>query len=87
MAQGAAMALEDAACLAQAVSSAQSLKHAFAETAKRRMHRTLRLHNETVRTGKIYHAHGLLNHVRNVSLNFSPDSLLHLKLRWLYKTA
>jgi salicylate hydroxylase len=87
MAQGAAMALEDAACLAHAVSSAHSLRHAFAETAKRRIPRTFQLHSETIRTGKIYHASGILRQVRNVGLNLSPNSLMHLKLKWLYNAA
>lgn len=85
MAQGAAMALEDAACLAQALMSAQSLRHALNETAARRMPRTMRLHVETLRTGRVYHTHGPLRHIRNFGLERVPKALLLKKLDWLYR--
>jgi salicylate hydroxylase len=85
MAQGAAMALEDAACLGHTLLNAQSLRHAFNETAARRMLRTKRLHVETLRTGKVYHAHGPMQHIRNFGLERVPRSVLLKKLDWLYK--
>jgi salicylate hydroxylase len=85
MAQGAAMALEDAACLSQALAGTQSFRHAFAETSSRRMARTNRLHGETINTGKVYHAGGLLRLLRNAGLEQVPISMLMRKLDWLYK--
>jgi salicylate hydroxylase len=85
MAQGAAMALEDAACLKQALSSAPSLRDAFAETAARRIPRTKRLHVETVKTGKIYHAKEPLRTLRNLAFKKMPLALLLRRLDWLYQ--
>jgi 2-polyprenyl-6-methoxyphenol hydroxylase-like FAD-dependent oxidoreductase len=85
MAQGAAMALEDAACLAQVLTTTQSLRHAFAETARRRMRRTQRLHQETLKVGKFYHASGPWRMLRNLSFAMLPDPVLHWNLDWLYK--
>jgi salicylate hydroxylase len=86
MAQGAAMALEDAACLSQAITSNHSLRHAFAETAKRRMARTRRVHTETLRTGKTYHATTPLRQLRNIALSTLPEQMMLRKLDWLYGT-
>jgi salicylate hydroxylase len=85
LAQGAAMALEDAACLADALKNTMSLQHAFAETAQRRIARTTRLHMQSVSTGKTYHFAGLLRHARNAALKFSPDRILQSRLDWIYR--
>ncbi len=85
MAQGAAMALEDAACLAQVLPTTYSLRHAFAETTKRRKARTERLHHETLKAGRVYHAMGLLRHLRNAGLSVMPDRLFNAQLDWLYR--
>lgn len=84
MAQGAAMALEDAVCLLQALTNAQSLRHVFAETESRRLARTKRLHFETLRTGSVYHASGLARLIRNFGLAQLPIPVLMKKLDWLY---
>jgi salicylate hydroxylase len=85
MAQGAAMALEDAACLSEALTNTQSFRHAFAETASRRLARTRRLHVETLRTGRVYHAGGPARLIRNFALSQLPIHILMKKLDWLYK--
>jgi salicylate hydroxylase len=85
MAQGAAMALEDADCLSDAVLQAHSLGHAFAETAKRRMARTQKLHFQTLKTAKVYHAATPIRHLRNQALEWMPDTLFFKNLDWLYK--
>jgi salicylate hydroxylase len=84
LAQGAAMSLEDAACLAQVLPTTHSLKHAFAETANRRMARAARLQHESVKAGKTYHLSGPLRLARNIALGAMPNTLLQARLDWLY---
>jgi salicylate hydroxylase len=85
LAQGAAMALEDAACLATVMMNTRSLRHAFAETAQLRMARTTRLHIETLRAGRIYHMSKLTRQARNITLAIAPRTSIARKLDWLYK--
>ncbi len=85
LAQGAAMALEDAACLSEALKSTHSLNHAFAETAARRMARTARLHQASLRAGRTYHASGALRLLRNAALTTTPQSLITAGLDWIYR--
>ncbi len=84
LAQGAAMALEDAACLSTVLPTTRILRHAFAETAQRRMARTTKLHQETLRAGKIYHMSRMTAHVRNAVLSAAPRQLIAMRLDWLY---
>lgn len=85
LAQGAAMALEDAACLAEVIPTAQNLHHAFAETEKQRMPRTQRLHDETLKAGRIYHHTGFMRLARNATLVVAPRSSIARRLDWLYR--
>jgi 2-polyprenyl-6-methoxyphenol hydroxylase-like FAD-dependent oxidoreductase len=85
LAQGAAMALEDAACLAAVVKTTSSLQHAFAETAQRRLARTLRLHQQSLSAGKTYHHHGVMRQLRNFALRLAPDMIFRLQTDWIYK--
>jgi salicylate hydroxylase len=85
LAQGAAMALEDAACLANVLDTANSLPHAIAETAARRIQRTTRLHQASLRAGRTYHASGMLRQSRNAVLAATPPSWLTAGLDWIYK--
>jgi salicylate hydroxylase len=84
LAQGAAMALEDAACLATVLPTTNSMRHAFAEVVQRRMARTKRLHKDTVAAGNAYHMRGLARIARNVGMSAIPQSLLLSRLNWLY---
>jgi salicylate hydroxylase len=85
LAQGAAMALEDAACLAEVLRSAKSLDDAFAETAAHRPSRTTKLHKASQRAGRLYHAEGPLRHLRNTGLTYAPPSFLTAGLDWIYR--
>lgn len=85
LAQGAAMALEDAACLASVLPTTQSFRHAFAETAQRRMSRTQQLHRETLQAGQLYHLGRTLAHARNAAFQITPPELIARRLEWLYK--
>lgn len=84
LAQGAAMALEDASCLAQVLPTTQSLRHAFTETARRRIVRTTRLQNELLAAGHTYHLQGLMRHARNAALQTMPTRFVTARLNWLY---
>ena len=85
LAQGAAMALEDAACLASVLPGTNSLKHAFAETAARRMQRAARLQSESLSAGRNYHLHGPMRIARNAALRAMPAGLLLSRLAWIYE--
>ncbi len=85
LAQGAAMALEDAAYLQAVLPTTQSLRHAFAETAQGRMARTQRLSRETRKAGKIYHLSGPMRLARNLTLKATPSIAISRRLDWLYK--
>ena len=84
LAQGAAMSLEDAACLAAVLPTTHSLKHAFTETAKRRSARALRLQQESLKAGHTYHMAGLMRQARNLALGAMPNTMLQARLDWLY---
>jgi salicylate hydroxylase len=85
LAQGAAMALEDAACLAAVLPTTQNFRHAFAETAQRRMARTQQLHRETLQAGRLYHLSRTLAHARNTAFTITPPELIARRLDWLYR--
>lgn len=85
LAQGAAMALEDAAYLQAILPTTQSLRHAFAETSQGRMIRTERLSHETRKAGKIYHLSGPMNLARNLALKATPAIAITRRLDWLYR--
>jgi salicylate hydroxylase len=85
LAQGAAMSLEDAACFAKVVQTTHSMKHAFAETAQRRLARTRRLHGATLSAGKIYHLMGAQRMARNLVLKLAPSAFIQSRMRWIYE--
>jgi salicylate hydroxylase len=86
LAQGAAMALEDAACLSGALQTTQSFNHAFAETAARRRNRTTKLHQASLAAGRTYHHSGLMRMARNFAIVNMPTGFLQSRLEWIYKT-
>lgn len=77
LAQGAAMALEDAVALAKA-------KANLAEYEAMRRARATRLHRETLRAGEIYHFSGFKAAARNLALRAMPRSLFTQQLAWIY---
>lgn len=84
MAQGAAMALEDAAWLKQALQKSNSLAESFASHTARRK-RTSRLHRASLRQGEMYHQKGIAAKARNFALGHMPEMLVHRQLAWLYQ--
>jgi 2-polyprenyl-6-methoxyphenol hydroxylase-like FAD-dependent oxidoreductase len=77
LAQGAAMALEDAACLAQTDFDPNRFFNARAA-------RCQKLHNSSLRAGKIYHASPGLAKIRNLALALAPERSFLSSLVWLY---
>lgn len=81
LAQGAAMALEDAACLAPI--AAAGIDAADAVWAERRR-RTARLHRETMKAAARYHARGIHGLMRNAVIRLLPSALFSGGLSWVY---
>ena len=73
LAQGAAMALEDAAELLNSP-----------DRLDQRQARTARLDRETRQIGRIYHTGGLPAQLRNVALAITPEFIFNNRLKWLY---
>ncbi len=84
MAQGAGMAMEDAACLQHVLAEsglpmAQRLQH----YAQQRWQRNARVQARSIRNGQIFHATGLVRWGRDVSMRLLGERLLDVP--WLYR--
>jgi salicylate hydroxylase len=84
LAQGAAMALEDAACLSKLLEVKLLSQETFEAFHQRRVPRTERLHQASCAAGITYHHHGFMRLARNTALLFVPDRALLSKLSWVY---
>ena len=86
LAQGAGMAIEDAAelgaALAPASNPAFDLPTALQRYAQNRWQRNARVQARALRNGRIFHAEGLLRWARDASLRLLGEKLLDLP--WLY---
>lgn len=85
LAQGAAMALEDAAALAVVLKSNILPAEAFERFVENRRKRTQKLHQATVSNGRIYHSSGIIAAARNFVLQTIPSHLLMQQMAWIYK--
>jgi salicylate hydroxylase len=65
MAQGAAMAIEDAACLALCLSRSDSVKSGFEAYEEFRKSRTQKVKSMSARNGRIFHLSGVAAFLRN----------------------
>lgn len=84
LAQGGAMALEDAAMLKQAMTSTTDVEAAFAAVSQRRTARATRLLRQSLATGNTYHLSGLPAAARDMALRAMPPALFFQPLRWIY---
>jgi 2-polyprenyl-6-methoxyphenol hydroxylase-like FAD-dependent oxidoreductase len=84
LAQGAAMALEDAAVLGGLASDQAALPAAFRRYEQQRQARTARLTLAARRQGALYHQSGGLRLLRDLVLRLSPASLALRQLDWIY---
>ena len=82
LAQGAAMALEDAALLQGELKS--NAKTAFENLSTKRLFRTRKLHQSSMRAGQIYHSSGATALLRNAALTLAPAALIQKQLNWIY---
>jgi salicylate hydroxylase len=82
LAQGAAMALEDAALLQIELQS--NVKTAFENLSAKRIARTTHLHQSSMRAGQIYHSSGVTALSRNVAMKLVPSTIIQKQLDWIY---
>lgn len=84
LAQGAAMALEDAVILARTIQTGGTLAEAFRAYQALRMPRTRRITGESQRLGAIYHARGPVRLARNLALRTTKSETFLARLAWIY---
>ena len=84
LAQGAVMALEDAATLARMAKGAAGAS-SFERFAGVRRQRTSRIQAESRKLGQIYHATGLTALARNAALKLGGSGLMMKKVAWIYE--
>ena len=86
LAQGAAMALEDAAALQNILMLDLNLdaSQRFKKLGSIRIARTNRLHRATMAAGKIYHMSGIAMTARNTALEAMPTALFSRQQNWIY---
>ena len=90
LAQGAGMAIEDAAVLAEELSDASgsagdSIEQRLSRYAARRWRRNARVQARAIRNGEIFHATGLMRLGRNAAMAILGQRLLDMP--WLYQGA
>ena len=83
MAQGAGMAIEDAACLQQELGHEASMEQRLRRYAQRRWQRNARVQARSIRNGEIFHATGLVRWGRDLSMRLLGEKLLDVP--WLYR--
>ena len=81
LAQGAAMALEDAVCLADAL---KSNKEGIARFIATRQQRTKKIVDTSQRLGKIYHMTTPTRWARNLAISHTSTAAQYNRLSWLY---
>ena len=83
LAQGAAMALEDAQALAMSVqNSGENLPAAFQHYAQSRWQRNAAVQTKAARNGQIFHAKPPISWARNAAMGLLGEKLLDMP--WLY---
>ncbi|MEQ1649917.1 MAG: FAD-dependent monooxygenase, partial [Hyphomicrobiaceae bacterium] len=85
LAQGAAMALEDAVALGVAVQACpDDLPQAFKRYERARHARVARVQDGATRNGRIFHLDGVMASARDMTLRLLPASALVARMDWLY---
>ncbi len=82
LAQGAGMAIEDAAALAGVLQPGSNIPSALTHYAQQRWQRNARVQARALRNGRIFHATGLVRWGRNQAMRFGGERLLDMP--WLY---
>jgi salicylate hydroxylase len=86
LAQGAAMALEDAAELFKQLENETRSQNAFTAFEIARIARTTKLHNASLEAGKMYHMGGAIAALRNLIIQAAPSHLIINRMKWTYDT-
>jgi 2-polyprenyl-6-methoxyphenol hydroxylase-like FAD-dependent oxidoreductase len=84
LAQGAAMALEDACVLSQLVNKDSNFSEVFQKFSALRFNRTRAIQNRSAQLGKIYHAKNPLRPLINLALRIQPSNLFLSQFSWIY---
>jgi salicylate hydroxylase len=84
LAQGAAMAVEDAVVLARMLESEADTAAALAAFASERMERTSRIATASAQLAPIYHAAGPVRIARNTAMGLLASSRFLDRLAWIY---
>lgn len=85
LAQGGAMAIEDAATLAHAIANKTNINDAFAAYQSLRQERVTRVWNEAKANGKRYHWSGMMAHTRDLGLKTLGGKRLQQRYDWIYE--
>jgi salicylate hydroxylase len=85
LAQGAAMALEDAACLAKCFKTHDDNATRFAAFQAERQPRTSRLHKQTLSMGRLYHLSRIPSRFRDTAFRMLPSSTALRSVQWIYR--
>ena len=84
LAQGAAMALEDAYVLSNTPLNTNDIPSAFQDFSRLRFKRTSAIQKKSRQLGKIYHAKGALRLARNIALKATPQRKFTGQFSWIY---
>jgi len=84
LAQGAAMAIEDAVVLAARLAGAPTIAAGLAATERERRPRVERVVAEAARSGRIYHLAGPIAAARDAAMRLAGGGRLLARLDWLY---
>jgi salicylate hydroxylase len=84
LAQGAAMALEDAVTLARCAQRSDSIAEAFSAYEALRKPRTRAIAEASLRLSRVYHASGLLRIARNTVLRMTDPRGFLDRMAWIY---
>jgi salicylate hydroxylase len=84
LAQGAALALEDAVVLASCLGDPASDLSGLADYARRRRSRAERVQRQSLRNGTLFHLSGSMQRLRDATLRLTPGPMLLGRYRWLY---
>jgi salicylate hydroxylase len=84
LAQGAAMAIEDACVLSGKLHSAGDIPTAFQDFSELRFTRTSAIQKKSRQLGRIYHARGVLRQARNAVLKATPRRSFTKQMSWIY---
>jgi salicylate hydroxylase len=85
LAQGAVMAIEDAAVLARSLAAVSDVPQALAAYAGERRGRVKRVAATASRTGQRYHFTGAMAAARDLALRVAGETLVLNEVDWIYR--